>query len=279
MWLSNLALDSVSARTINVTPTFHTNVGNTSETFVVTLSSPPVSHTPMLVKLRTCCHTDWIEEYPWSNQAWDLPFQFELDQEIPYLETQLHDYTHSAVQQNINQLFSLHFPPGFEASPADSNAQSSTSSSDSANTLTPSLQTCPDCGSKMSSQRLKKHQRTACNLNFSCKDGNDSGCHLVFRHKKDQQRHWEQVCSKAGKLLNPFECCCKEEVRGWDRFMRHQRRCAGIKEPEAASLFSCFCGTPFETLSALQSHHNSTHKRRPGRPRKNACAKTTERVL
>lgn len=180
-------------------------------------------------------------------------------------------------KQHSNPLaFQLPSPARIEASTASSSLYILTPSSEPANVLTPALQTCPNCGIKMSSQRLKSHcESSACSPRFPCKDGNEPGCHKVFRHKKDQQRHWEQVCQKAGKLLNPLRCCCNEEVRGWDRFMRHLNRCTATADQCDGRQYRCFCGIHFGTVPALQAHHSSTHKQRPGRRRKDANARAT----
>lgn len=252
-------------------PVYPTLALRPHDPYILRINGHTLTGTPVGSLLDLRIDNDWLDSLC-VTQAWDLPICFGVDQEIPWLEPQLHHRVHSVQLSDGNQPpFAFQSPSlaKLEASPATSDPPTSETSSNPANALTPILQACPNCGTKMSFQRLKNHRTSsACGTRFSCKEGDEPGCHLAFRYKKDQQRHWEQVCQKAGKLLNPFRCCCGEEVRGWDRFMRHLNRCTSTAEQRNSRQYLCFCGMLFETMPTLQTHHSSAHKKRPGRPLK-----------
>ncbi|KAH7136215.1 hypothetical protein EDB81DRAFT_858344 [Dactylonectria macrodidyma] len=191
-----------------------------------------------------------------------------LDEELLYLINQL---PFLEQENGIQSRLTPRSPANYEASLTGSGSQSSTPDSDAA--LTPNLHTCPYCLAKFSLQALNKH-RLAHVPTFPCRLDNEPGCRESFKTEKDQYRHWHESCKVAGKLLPPYGCCCGKGVKRWDRFKKHIGQCPSAKHQLGGNPHRCYCGAQFETWVEMKAHHESTHQKSPGRPRKSNTART-----
>ncbi|KAI0447864.1 hypothetical protein F4803DRAFT_497936 [Xylaria telfairii] len=143
------------------------------------------------------------------------------------------------------------------------------------------MKTCEYCGHTFSPQRLSTHQKpknnggcAPCTLRFPCTLPSEPGCSKTFAHKRDRLRHRETVCKNArpGAALEPgFKCRCGKTIKRWYQFKSHQTKCRADKDSKA--LFVCGCRESFNTMVALEEHHE-TEKGRAGRPRKKQPATT-----
>ncbi|KAH7160381.1 hypothetical protein B0J13DRAFT_541048 [Dactylonectria estremocensis] len=158
----------------------------------------------------------------------------------------------------------------YEASTTYSGSQSSTPDSD--NALRPNLRTCSHCSAKFSSQAIKKHLLTH-GPTFPCRLNGGPGCGKTFPTAKSRQRHWENACRPAGKMLPPHLCRCGEGVKRWDRFKKHTSQCISSKHQLGGTQHTCYCSAQFETWPEMKAHYESTHQKSAGRPKKNSTSR------
>ncbi|KAH7136375.1 hypothetical protein EDB81DRAFT_802028 [Dactylonectria macrodidyma] len=159
----------------------------------------------------------------------------------------------------------LYSPANNVASTTGSGSQSPMP--DSETTLTPNLRTCPQCHAKFSLQALEKHLLIHTSA-FPCRLNDEPGCGETFKTERGQQRHWHEACKYAGKKLLPYRCCCGKEVKRWDRLKKHAGQCLNSIHQFGDSQHICNCGARFETWPGIKAHHESTHQKTPGRPKK-----------
>jgi hypothetical protein len=135
--------------------------------------------------------------------------------------------------------------------------------------LKPLLKTCLHCGTSVSTGRLASHLKAHSNARFPCATDTEPGCNAIFKDSKGRRRHREESCKhiQAGPIpLSAYICCCGKLFKRWDRLKKHWEECSTVLYP--GKVYNCKCEALFPSTAALEEHHNTKHKKRPGRPRK-----------